>query len=521
MPPRKFKHLDSPEEVRRTALGEQPMRSNLYGPGGKVLAEVQKYDPKSDTYLLVTRGLGGEQKQAGGRRLPGVPRRVEDPGTIAPLENGTVVVVDMSLGFPYIDGVLNINASSEKRERAPKPPSLAGAEGSTVTEAMVSSGMPGYYKNVYTPEDVVPGDHVRMSPDGNYIAVLRGKENRMFGSEKAQISVIGLNDLVRIICEDYEQFNGFGTFKVSNAEGRGNVEIRGGADQLTESGGEEEQWTFHVDVGDQGELFDMRVTTPEGKTLSQFKLTPDGQIKLMAVKGIELINADGAPRSEEIGGDYYRRVGGSTKDRIAGSSTTIIEGEKVTRSSETEKKVIGNDQVKTINRNKIGQVGGNVNETVTGGDPLTANPTNKAVDIGVLNGSYFLEMGNPTAGANPAALAGYNVFVNNGAITFGENPSPLAPPASLAHVNLNTLQPNSVALGGTVGPGPTMAVQHAMLFEPWSAMMATMIGLLDSHTHATAWGPSGPAMAPAPGGFASALSSVVPNISSIRVLIGA
>jgi len=520
MPPRKFKHLDSSEEVRRTALGEQPMRNNLYGPGGKMLAEIQKYDPKSDTYLLVSRGLGGVPGQAGGRRLAGVPRRVEDPGTIAPLENGTVVVVDTSLGFPYIDGVLNINASSEKRERAPQPPSLAGAEGSTVTEAMVTDGMPGYYKNVQTPDDVVPGDFVRMSPDGNYLAILRGKESRLYGSEKAQISVIGLNDLIRVICEDYEHFNGFGTFKISNAEGRGNIEVRGGADQLNETGGDEEQWTFHLDIGDQGEFFDMRITTLDGKTLSQFKLTPDGQIRLMAVKGIELVNADGAPRSEEIGGDHYRRVMGSTKDKISGAATTTIEGERTTNTSESDKKVIGNDQVKTINRNKVTQVGGNLQETITGGDPLTAKPTNVAVDRQVLNGSYFLELGNPTAGANPSAMAGYNVFVNNGEITFGENPRALVP-VTMANVNLNTSQPNSVALGGTVGPGATMAVQHAMLFEPFSSMMATLISLLDSHTHATAWGPSSPAMAPQPGGFSSALSSTLPNISSIRVLIGA
>jgi len=510
---RRFKHLDSSDEVRKSAMGEQPMGSNIYGPGPKFLAEVQQYHAKSDTYRLVSRGLSGVRGQEGGRSLSGVPRRVDDPGTIAPLENGTVVIVDISLGFPYADPA--------KKARSPKPPSLAGAQGSTITEATVSGGMPGYYKSVYTPDDVVPGDFARMSPDGNYIAVLRGKESRVYGSEKAQIAFIGLNDLVRLISEDYEHYNGFGTFKISNAEGRGNIEVRGGSDQLSQSGGEEEQWTFRLDIGDQGEFFDMRITTPEGKTLSQFKLTPDGQITLMTVKGIELINANGAPRSEEIGGDHNRRVLGSTSDKISGSSQTVIEGECVSRVSESAKKTVGNDDVKTVNRNQVTQVGGNRSETITGGDPLLADPLNKAVDISVLNGSYFLDIGNPTAGASPSALAGYNVFVHNGEITLGENPSPLSPPVSLANVNLNTTRPNSIALGGTVGPGASMAVQHAMLFEPWSSMMATLISLLDTHTHATTGGPSGPAMAPAVGGFSSALASTIPNIASIRVLIGA
>jgi hypothetical protein len=240
----------------------------------------------------------------------------------------------------------------------------------------------------------------------------------------------------------------------------------------------------------------------------------------MAVKGIELVNANGAPRSEEIGGDHFRRVLGNTKDRIQGSSTTFIDGEHNIRSAETAKKTVGNDEVKTVNRNKVTQIGGNYNAVFMGGDPLTAKPTNKAVDIQVLNGSYHLELGNPTAGASPAAMAGYNVFVNNGAITFGENTSPLAVPPIMSHVNLNTSRPESIALGGTVSPGLNMALQHAMLFEPFTSMMSTMISLLDSHTHSTAWGPSSFALAPQPGGFAAALNPMLPNIMSIRVKIG-
>lgn len=518
---KKFNHLDSPEETRKTALGEQPMRNDLFGKQRKVLAEVKQYDPKSDTYRVVTRGAGGVPEEPGGRSWGGVPRKIEDPGTISPLEVGTVVVIDTSLGFPYIDGVLNINASSAKRKRAPVAGKLAGAQGEIISEVTTSAGMPGYYKNIQTPDDVVPGDFVRMSPDQNYIAVLRGKETRVYGSEKCQISAIGLNDLLRIVSEDYEHFNGFGTFKITNAEGRGNIEVRGGADQLTESGGDEEEWTFHLDVGDHGGLLDLRITSPEGKTLSQIKLTPDGQIRLMAVKGIELVNANGAPRSEEIGGDHYRRVLGNTKDTISGSSRQTIEGSKTDKISETKRSVVGNDDVKSVNRHQQVQIGGNLTETITGGDPLLAKPTNKAADIQVLNGSYFLELGNPTAGASPQAKASYNVFVNNGAINLGENPSPFAVPASLATVNLNTTKPETVALGGTIEPGPNMATQHAMLFEPFSSMMTTLISLLDSHTHSTAWGPSSPAMAPNPGGFSSALSSTIPNISSIRVKIGA
>jgi hypothetical protein len=52
-------------------------------------------------------------------------------------------------------------------------------------------------------------------------------------------------------------------------------------------------------------------------------------------------------------------------------------------------------------------------------------------------------------------------------------------------------------------------------------LMTTLIGLLDTHTHSTAWGPSGPAMAPAPGGFNTAITGQLLTVKSLRVLMGA
>jgi hypothetical protein len=516
---RKFKHLDSPEEVRKTALGEQPMRSNLYGKTTKVLGEVVRYDAKADSYHVITRGVSGDPSQPGGRSLVGVPRRTEDPGMIAPLETGVTVVIDTSLGFPYIEGVLNINASKAKNDATPQPSKLGGAEGMQVSDTQPGDDMPGYYKNINTPEDVMQGDFVRVSPDRNYIAVLRGKETRMYGSAKAQVRVNGLNDLVQVICEDYEHYNGFGTFKISNSEGKGNVEIRGGSDQLSQTGGEEEQWTFQVDIGDIGNIFDLRVTSPEGKTLSQIKLTPDGQILLMATKGVDIVNAGNGPRNEEIGGDRYLRVLGNAKKTVEGTDTNKISGSHVTTVSETDKKIVGSDKVASINRHKLTSIGGNKIETVSGGDPLSAEPTNKAVDVQVLNGSYFIELGNTTSGASPAAMAGFNVFVNNGSVTLGQNP--MAKPSTQAYVNLNTLLPNSVALGGTIEKGANMATLHAMLFEPFQAMMKIFLGMLDAHTHQVTMvgAATGPALSPDPGGFSSKIGTSIKGISSTKVKI--
>jgi len=518
--PRTFKHLDSPEDVKKTALGEQPLCGNLYGPTSKVLAEVVRYDAKADAYQVVTQGVRGDPSQPGGRALIGVPRKVEDPGMIAPLEVGTTVIIDTSLGFPYIDGTLNVNSTRAKGDLSAQTPKLGGADGSLIAESQLGDPMPGNFKNVNTPEDVIPGDCVRVAPDGSYIAVLRGKDARVYGGPKAQVRVNGLNDLVQVICEDYEHYNGFGTFKVSNDGGRGNIEIRGGSDQLSQTGGEEEQWTFQVDIGDIGNIFDLRVTSPEGKTLSQIKLTPDGQILLMATKGVDIVNAGNGPRNEEVGGDKFLRVLGNEKETIEGSSTQQIAGGRSARVSETDKKIVGTDDVASINRHQLTSIGGNRIETVTGGNPLTADPLNKAVDTQVLNGSYFIELGNEMSGANPTAMAGFNVFVNNGSITLGQNPSIMAKPSTQAYVNLNTLLPGSVALGGTVEPGSNMASLSAMLFEPYNIMMKILLAMLDAHTHLDSLNaPTGPALSPDPGGFSSKIGSSLSGIKSTKVKI--
>jgi len=509
------KHLadSNHKPTRPLAMGEFPMSDMGSLKLKNELAEISDYYPRYNTYKVVTRGAAGNEKQPAGKSIT-VPRKVENPNVVAPLPKGTVVVLNWDLGFAYIDGVLNVETSKELVEDGVRPPPSLSRNGSSMPTN--DPGNSGYYRFPGMPDDAVEGDWAAVTPDGNYIAALQGKECTMYGSEKAQISAFGNEGLVRTICEQFEHLSSMGMLEIKNDGGRCNLKFRAATDQLTESGGSEDQWTFHLDIGDKGDFFDMRVTGAGGDTLSRLYLSSDGRVEIMGVNGVSIINAGKSPRFEVDGDDVIRQIAGQLSEIVTGAIVQKTQSKRIAEVSEDDRTFVGHNQTLSVNNHQVHSIGGNQQITVGGGSAIAADPTNVAVMMKVLNGSYILDIGNEPDGASPVAMAGYNVFVHTGEITLGQDPALFAIPAKLSNINLNTLMKDSVALGGMAGIDSTNpALFHAMLFEPFATLMSTLFGLLDSHTHKPAWGDSSPPIVPF-----SQLSGSVPGIQSVRVLIG-
>jgi hypothetical protein len=522
------KHLASPKRAKteneKLALGEMPV-SNSEPKGRKCLGEIAGYNQRNDSYIVITRGDPGGGK-AGGQQLRGVPRKVDNPGHVAPLALGTVVIVDFGLGFPYIDGTLNVDASRTIVENGPRKPKKFGGPNSVTSVDMTGDdNSPGYYRHPYVPDDAIAGDNALCTPDGNFVGALRGKESTMYGSEKAQVQCLGSKDLVRVVCEDYEHFSSFGELTIANYEGRAGLRFTGGADQLHESGGKENLPTFKIAIGDEGDFFDLSVLGEDGSTKAQIHISADGRLTLLGLNGVHLVNGGNSPSYEEVGSDTHRKVKGAVSEEIEGAVTKTLLSTKTEKISESSSTVIGHNETRTVNNHQIVSIGGRQEYTITGDSAVKANPLSIAGNINILNGSYVINVGDSLAGATPAAKAGYRIFVHNGEIMLGADPNPFTSTIA-AYVSLNTTKPNSVALGGiadTLNPyySKNPAVKHPVLFEPFSTFLTTLIALLDSHTHGTKFGPSDPSSAPSPGGFASALSSQIAGLPSIRVAIGA
>lgn len=505
---------DDPRIVR---FGAFPMAGNLY-PRGKTLGTIQAYNDATKTYTVQAEGCSGDPKDKG-KALPDVPRKLSHPGDQVVLANGTYVIIEYGLGFPYIDGVLPKSPSSGNAPSvAPNFGSVAGSGATTPTTG-------GSYRTSTDPQGMLPGDQVLAGEDGNYVAALRGKLSVLHGSERAQVLVSGLHDLVRVICENYEHFSSFGNLEIKNKDGRSSLSYRGGADQASQSGGELEAWTFRLDIGDAGNIFDMRVTSPDNsKTYARLKMSADGFLEIFG----ELARADSTAgdRYTTTGGTHYQRTSGSVRDNISGGIVKDVKGSSSESVAGSRKANVGMDDVASINRNEIKNIGAQQLMTIMGGIPTDALPTNKAADIRVVNGSYVIEIGSPKDGGIPSAMSAFKVFVHNGAIIIGENP---LLPASKCSVNLNTLQPSSIGLGCIVpGPWPEATMNpptgSAMVYEKWLILFNALVTALDTHQHVATYG-GGPTLSTLPGTpgayFQGITSSLTAAVKSLKVKIGA
>ena len=483
------------------------------------LAEVVNYSGKNNAYTVVTRGSGGRPSQPSGRMLRDIPRKTDSPGNVSPLPAGTSVIINWDLGFPYISGALPVNVARKRTEaRDSEGVTVSGSKSSVVSpeDQSEENNSLGYFRAPGTPKDLLEGDQVLSTPDGNFIGALRGNYSVLTAGpdNKAKVEAFGDRDLLRFTCETLELFTGFGEISFYNTEGRCGLSIKAGADQLAESGGEEEQWTFKLDIGETGEFVTMEVCDTSGNTKAKLNITQSGKVEWLATDGYNIANAGKGTSTEEHAGAIMRRVLGQVTDIIGQNKTERISGSLTAEISESENRTVGHNHNLTVNNSQYLNVGGNQVNTITGGSPLTANPLNVAVETQVLNGSYFLEVGNPLAGANPAALAGITLAVNNGSVTLGQNPSFLAPPAALCSVNLNTRLPHSVALGGTTNPISTNpAFFHAVMFEPLLAVLTAMIAAHDTHFHILP-------LTPCPVPSAPIITPLLATIMSLRVLIG-
>jgi hypothetical protein len=512
--------MDDSKEISKTIrFGKTPLASSPFTSGGKVLGIIESYNDNTKTYTVVTQGNKRNPNALGGR-LQGIPRKLTHAGDQVVLSPETTVIVDFELGIPYIDGVLPQTATAAATYSV--APNFGASPGSGASTAADTGGN---YRTANAPTGMLPGDQVLAGEDGNYVAALRGKISTLHGSERAQVLVSGLHDLVRVVCENYENFSSFGNLEVKNKDGRSSLSFRGGSDQASQTGGELEAWTFRLDIGDVGNIFDMRVTSPDNsKTFARIKMSPDGFMEIFG----ELARADSTAgdRYTTTGGSHYVRTSGNHKEDVRGTVSKNFQNSLVENVASTRTSNVGMDDVSSINRNELKNIGAQQLTTVMGGLPLDAKPTDKAKEVRVVNGSYVIEIGSPKDGGVPSAMSGYKVYVHNGAIIIGENPML---PATQCSVNLSTLKPSSIGLGCIVpGPWPEAAMNpptgSAMVYEKWLILFNALITALDNHQHVATYG-GGPTLSTLPGTpgayFQGITSSLTAAVKSLKVKIGA
>ena len=369
------------------------------------LAEVVDYDPVTHTALL--RGHTGS-------RIEHVPQLRPGSNDFELLTKGTIVVVSHDLGFPVIDGVINIPGPPQSVLVAP---SVTGVSGIGDTNPLRSYVGVNNHRPPTAPSDLGPGDWAKSGPLGQHVAILEGGVASL-GSPSALVRSLGLLGILQTVAKTISTVTDFGNWQVINDGGKTSFSLRAGSCQTTQTGLDEEHWTITLDLGAKGDLFDFQISTPEGKNLFKFHVGADGKTEIYGDGGVDISAGPGGDNehNSDIAGARQVRIGGDDALSIDGNQDVRI-GKAVTANITTDHTCsIGNDESILVNNDYTLSVGGKKTEIISGGSPQTAKPGSTGYALQVLNGDYTISVGDSSSGASPAAMAAYKVTTGMGNI---------------------------------------------------------------------------------------------------------
>ena len=369
------------------------------------LAAVVDYDPVTHTAKL--RGHTGSD-------LEHVPQIRPGSNDFELLTKGTTVVVSHDLGFPVIDGVINLPGPPQSVLVAP---SITGVSGIGDTSPLRSYIGVNNHRPPTAPTDLGPGDWAKSGPLGQHLAVLEGGVTSM-GSPSAFVRSLGLLGVLQTVAKTFSTVTDFGNWKVINDGGKTSFSLRAGSCQTTQTGLDEEHWTISLDLGAKGDLFDFQITTPEGKNLFKFHVGADGKTEIYGDGGVDISAGSGGDNehNSDIAGSRQVRIGADDALSVDGNQEVQV-GKAVTENITTDHTCsIGNNASLLVNNDYTVSVGGKKTEIISGGSPQTAKPGNSGYALQVLNGDYTIDIGSAASGANPAAMAAYKVTTGTGNI---------------------------------------------------------------------------------------------------------
>lgn len=471
---------------------------------------IKDYSPATRTYTV---------QLTSGRTPLEMPRIIRDPGDTSVLKRNTLVVVHDELGFPVIDGILPVAATNPTELSPARVSEIRGIGGEDPVYAPGDDA--ATHRQPNEPMDVLGGDWVQAGEQGNLFAALAGGVNVVKSSPFAQIRTHALVDMVEIFAKVYRHISSMGDFNIVNDGGKTSLIWRAAADQTTENGAGEENWTIRLDVGATGDLFNFEITTPAGNTLSRIHMSADGRLEFTGVGGIDFTSGTGGTYREDIVGDKQSTIKGAATEVVRGNKVEQIRGQNDVQVSKTASFTVGDSKTEAIGRDAYTYVGGVIGTKIQGG--VTPTPKNVAKKIEIINGGVEMVLAPPTQGALPLMQSETHVNYQGG-YNFVIQPTAVPPP--IGGFNVISSTPASVMLGATgaavydpvTGTHTINAVAPfaVMKYEPWAVMMTILLKWLDTHTHGTAMGPSSPPIIPA----TTTVQPAINPVRSVRVAVG-
>lgn len=237
-------------------------------------------------------------------------------------------------------------------------------------EGTVASKMAGNYKEF--PE--LPDD-IKFAADGGSMLTL-GTEGyvNLQASPMAQILLLGLMNVCRIVCREFEVLSDFGTIKLSNgSNGRCGLIIEGGADYGEESEPSEGVPTCRFFMGDIEDSPDMRmgmmVNSTDNSGASGFFIGKDGKMRIATTD--DCLYSIGSDCQTKVEGDNLQQISGTNIVEVTGKQeVTLMSAENKTVACDKKLSVAGQYDVSVGGILNIAAAGINFNSMNTSGQPV-------------------------------------------------------------------------------------------------------------------------------------------------------
>lgn len=326
-------------------------------------------------------------------------RMMQSEGEVRLLPVGTRVAVSFDYSQPAIIGVIPHTTPATDNSDISVTGDTSTVDPTNRRQAQAN------FRPQQMPSDLSEGDEGIVSPDGNFVGALSGGVNLMKSGGMASVMTSLVNDLVQITCGNYRMQSHMGVSEVKNENGRVSYTFRGGSDQKTECGSDQENWSIRLDLGAEGDLFRFALTNPDGGRLFEVHVNGDGKISAFGDDGIDIFSGNNT--FEKTLGKKEVVVKRTSSTLVGGDISETGQGNREVNIAGSDSRMVGNDIVDSTRRNRTDSTGGQHIEVVTGGNPLTATPINVARETNIVNGSWEVSIGDPLNGANAAALAGF------------------------------------------------------------------------------------------------------------------
>ena len=287
------------------------------------------------------------------------------PGDVIVLPVGTPVVVSFALGLPYIIGVLPPESAATNEEL---PTTITDVDGHGGNDPLLNRNLGASSRGANEPRDVVPGDFVGVGPDGASVAALHGKVAQIKGSALAKVQAFGDTDLVQIVAGIMRVLTWMGESRVINEDGKTSFIWRGGTDQLTQTGHDEERYTIKLNVGHTGNMINLEVCNRDQQALFRFHVDPAGKLEIFAAGGIEQHGGttDNQVHPSHVTGSVEEVITGGTDQTVSGDVALTHEGNHRHSVSGAANELVGQDKSVQVGRNLITKVSGDATELVVG-----------------------------------------------------------------------------------------------------------------------------------------------------------